>query len=147
MEIVLRKDTPVLGKIGNVVKVADGYARNYLIPHGTALEATPKNLKVVQEEIKRWEKQAEKWKASAVNLAHDIEKLSLSFSRKCGEENKLFGAVTSIDIEEGIKKNGLQIDRKMIHLEEPIKTLGTFTIPIKLHSEVIANLKVSVVKE
>jgi large subunit ribosomal protein L9 len=147
MEIILKKDTPSLGKLGNVVKVADGYARNYLIPHGVGIEATPKNLKLLEREIKLWQKKAEKQREEAQKLAQEIEQLSLSFARKVGEEDKIFGSVTSLDIEEKIKESGIQIDRKKIHLEEPIKALGIFTVPVKLHTEVTANLKVCVVKE
>ncbi|HBR16617.1 MAG TPA: 50S ribosomal protein L9 [Deltaproteobacteria bacterium] len=147
MEIILKKDAPSLGKMGNVVRVTDGYARNYLIPQGIGLEATPKNLKLLEKEIKIWQKKAEKLKEEAAQLAAEIEKLSLSFARKTGEEDKIFGSVTSLDIEEKMKENGIQIDRKKIHVEEPIKTLGVFTVPIKLHPEVTANLKISVVKE
>jgi len=147
MEIILKKDTLSLGKLGNVVKVADGYARNYLIPHGIGIEATPKNLKLLEKEIKLWQKKAEKQREEAQTLAQAIEQLSLSFARKVGEEDKIFGSVTSLDIEEKIKESGIQIDRKKIHLEEPIKALGIFTVPVKLHTEVTANLKVCVVKE
>ena len=147
MEIILKKDTPSLGKLGNVVKVAHGYARNYLIPHGVGIEATPKNLKLLEREIKLWKKKAEKQREEAQKLAQEIEQLSLSFARKVGEEDKIFGSVTSLDIEEKIKESGIQIDRKKIHLEEPIKALGIFTVPVKLHTEVTANLKVCVVKE
>jgi len=147
MEIILKKDTPSLGKLGNVVKVTDGYARNYLIPHGIGIEATPKNLKLLEKEIKLWQKKAEKQREEAQKLAQEIEQLSLSFARKVGEEDKIFGSVTSLDIEEKIKESGIQIDRKKIHLEEPIKALGIFTVPVKLHTEVTANLKVCVVKE
>ncbi|MBI5049166.1 MAG: 50S ribosomal protein L9 [Deltaproteobacteria bacterium] len=147
MEIILKKDAPSLGKLGNVVKVADGYARNYLIPHGIGLEATPKNLKLLEKEMKLWQKKAEKQREEAQQLAQEIEKLSLSFARKSGEEDKIFGSVTSLDIEEKIKESGIQIDRKKIHLEEPIKALGIFTVPVKLHPEVTASLKVCVVKE
>lgn len=147
MEIILKKDTPSLGKLGNVVNVADGYARNYLIPHGVGIEATPKNLKLLEKEIKIWQKKAEKQREEAQKLAQELEQLSLSFARKAGEEDKIFGSVTSLDIEEKIKESGIQIDRKKIHLEEPIKALGIFTVPVKLHTEVTANLKVCVVKE
>lgn len=147
MEIILKKDAPSLGKMGNVVRVADGYARNYLIPHGIGIEATAKNLKLLEKELKIWQKKAEKQLDEAKSLALEIEKLSLSFARKAGEEERIFGSVTSIDIEEGLKQSGIGIDRKKIHLEEPIKALGIFTVPVRLHPEVTANLKVSVVKE
>ena len=128
MEIILKKNTPSLGKMGNVVRVKDGHARNYLIPRGIGIEATVK-----KEEDKK--------------LAQEIEGLSLSFSKKTGEEDRIFGSVTSIDIEARLKENNIQIDRKKIHLKEPIKALGIFTIPVKLHTEVTANLRVLVVKE
>ncbi|MBI3397774.1 MAG: 50S ribosomal protein L9 [Deltaproteobacteria bacterium] len=147
MEIILKKDAPSLGKMGSVVRVADGYARNYLIPQGIGIEATLKNLKLLEKEIKIWQKRAGRQKEDAIKLGSEIEKLSLSFARKAGEEDKIFGSVTSMNIEEQIKESGIQIDRKQIHLEEPIKTLGIFTVPIKLHPEVTANLKILVVKE
>lgn len=147
MEIILKKDAPSIGKMGNVVRVADGYARNYLIPHGIGIEATTKNLRLLEKELKIWQKKAEKQKEEAQKLAHEIEKLSLNFARKAGEEDRIFGSVTSMDIEEGLKQNGIGIDRRKIHLEEPIKALGVFTVPVKLHTEVTANLKVLVVKE
>lgn len=147
MEIILKKNTPSLGKMGNVVRVADGHARNYLIPQGIGIEATAKNLKFLEKELKIWEKKAEKQKEEAQKLAQEIEGLSLSFSKKTGEEDKIFGSVTSIDIEARLKENNIQVDRKKIHLEEPIKALGTFTVPVKLHTEVTANLKVLIVKE
>ncbi len=147
MEIILKKDTPSIGKMGSVVRVADGFARNYLIPHGIGVEATPENLKRLEKEMKLWVKKAAEHKEEAVRLSHEIEKLTLTFARKSGEEDKLFGSVTSMDIEERIKENGIQINRKIIHLEEPIKTLGTFTVQIKLHPEVTANLNVIVTKE
>ncbi|OGP32767.1 MAG: 50S ribosomal protein L9 [Deltaproteobacteria bacterium GWC2_42_51] len=147
MEIILKKEMPSLGKIGSTVKVAEGYARNYLIPRGVGIEATPKNLKLLEREIKIWEKKAQQSKDEAIKLAAEIEKLNLSFARKTGEEDKLFGSVTTIDIAESIKEAGFHIDRKQIHLEEPLKTLGDFTVPVKLHPDVAANLKVTVVKE
>lgn len=147
MEIILKKEMPSLGNIGSIVKVAEGYARNYLIPRGVGIEATPKNLKLLEREIKIWEKKAQRLKDEAIKLATEIEKLNLSFARKTGEEDKLFGSVTTIDIAERIKETGFHIDRKQIHLEEPLKTLGVFTVPVKLHPDVAANLKVTVVKE
>ncbi len=147
MEIILKKDTPSLGKMGNIVRVADGHARNYLIPQGVGIEVTAKNLKLLEKELKIWEKKAEKQKEEAQKLAQDIEKLPLSFARKAGDEDRIFGAVTSIDIEARLKENGVQIDRKKIHMEEPIKALGVFTVSVKLHPEITANLRVLVVKE
>ena len=147
MEIILKKDTSSIGKMGSVVKVADGFARNYLIPQGIGVEATPENLKRLEKEMKSWVKRAAEHKEEAVKLSQEIEKLTLTFARKSGEEDKLFGSVTSMDIEDRFKENGIQINRKIIHLEEPIKTLGTFTVPIKLHPEVTANLNVIVTKE
>lgn len=147
MKIILRDDIPSLGKTGEVVRVADGYARNYLIPKGLALEATPKNLKVWEEERKTHLKRLAREKEEALKALEGLEGLTLTFPRKAGEDGRLFGSVTSMDIEERLKERGFDVDKRKILLEEPIKTLGVFTVPVKLHQEATANLKVEVVKE
>lgn len=147
MEIILKKDVSSIGKMGSIVKVKDGYARNYLIPQGIGIQATTRNLKLIEKEVKIWKKKADIQQAGAQTIAQEIEKLSLSFARKTGDEDKIFGSVTSLDIEKSLKENGVAIDRRKIILEEPIKTLGIFTVLVKLHPEVTANLRVLVVKE
>ncbi|MBI5286884.1 MAG: 50S ribosomal protein L9 [Deltaproteobacteria bacterium] len=147
MKVILREDVSSLGKGGNVVKVADGYARNYLVPKGLALEATPKNLKIWEEERKALAKRLARQKEEALKTVERLEGLVCTFPRRVGEDERLFGSVTSIDIEGYLKERGLDVDRKKILLEDPIKTLGIFTVPVKLHPEAIANLKVEVVRE
>ncbi len=146
MKIILRKDYEPLGKVGDVVEVKDGYARNYLIPSQIAHEATPQNLKKVEEEKKRAHIKEFKDKRTAEELAKKLEPVSLTATVAVGEEDKVFGAVTSHDIAELLKAKGFEIDRRKIHLEEPLKALGVYEIPIKLHSEVEARIKVWVVK-
>src|SRR3989304_1649490 len=113
MEIILKKEAPSIGKRGSVVRVADGFARNYLIPHGIGVEATPENLKRLEKEMKLWVKKAAEHKEEAVRLSQEIEKLTLTFARKSGEEDKLCGSVSTIPVANEIKKNGIQINRKI----------------------------------
>jgi large subunit ribosomal protein L9 len=147
MKVILKQDVPSLGTFGDVVKVADGYARNYLMPRGFAIEATNGNLRQLEAERVAWEKKAQTIKEEAERLAEEMEPLTLNFSRKAGEEDKLFGSVTSIDIEAELKDKGFETDRKNILLHEPIKKLGIYTVGIRLHPEVTTNIKVWVVKE
>jgi large subunit ribosomal protein L9 len=147
MKVILKQDVPSLGTFGDVVKVADGYARNYLMPRGFAIEATNGNLRQLEAERVAWEKKAQTVKEEAERLAQEMEPLTLNFSRKAGEEDKLFGSVTSIDIEAELKDKGFETDRKNILLHEPIKKLGIYTVGIRLHPEVTTNIKVWVVKE
>jgi large subunit ribosomal protein L9 len=147
MQIILLEDIPSLGKAGDLVKVSDGYGRNYLIPRKKAILATEKNLKVIERERASIKSRIGKEKKDAENLAHKIENLSCRIVKPVGESGKLFGSVTSMDICEFLKENGIEIDRKKIMIEEPIKNIGIFTIPIKLHPEVTAQLKVWVAQE
>ncbi len=147
MQVILLEEVPPLGKIGDLVKVANGYARNYLIPKKKAILATEKNLKVLEHQKRLVQHQVGKTKKDAETIAQQIEKLSCTFSKTVGESGKLFGSVTSMEIEAYLKENGLEVDRKKIQLEEPLKNIGMFTVPIKLHPEVIAHLKVWVVQE
>ncbi|MFH1624983.1 MAG: 50S ribosomal protein L9 [Pseudomonadota bacterium] len=146
MKVILLEEIPSIGKMGDVIRVADGYGRNYLIPQKKAVEATARNLKewerrkdLVKDKLGRAKKDAERF-------AKKIEGLSCTIAKQAGEEGKLFGSVTSMDIEESLREKGVEIDRKKIILEELIKQLGVYTVPIKLHPEVVANLKVWVVK-
>jgi large subunit ribosomal protein L9 len=128
-------------------KVSDGYGRNYLIPQKKALLATEKSLKVIEHQKRQVQQRMEKTKKDAEKMAQQIEKLSCTFTKAVGESGKVFGSVTSMDIENYLKENGMEVDRKKISLEEPIKNLGMFTVPIRLHPEVAAHLKVWVVQE
>lgn len=146
MKVILTEDVAGLGKLGDLVQVKDGYARNYLIPKKLALPANPQNVKVLEHQKNLIRQKQNRIKSEAEKLAEKIEKMSCTIAKPTGEEDKLFGAVTSIDIEESLREEGIIIDRKKILLEEPIKSLGIYKVPIKLHPEVTANLKVWVVK-
>ena len=146
MEVILLEEIPALGKPRDVVKVADGYGRNYLIPKGKALEATTNNIKALKHQENVAKSKLGKVKREAENIAKKIEAISCTISKQTGEEDRLFGSVTSMDIVESIKEEGLEIDKKKVILEEPIKKLGIYKVPIKLHPEVTADLKVWVVK-
>jgi large subunit ribosomal protein L9 len=147
MQVILLEDIPSLGKIGDMVKVSDGYGRNYLIPKEKAVFATEKNLKTLQHEKVLVQQRLGKMKKDAGKMAQEIEKLSCTFAKNVGESGKLFGSVTSMEIEAFLKENGMDVDRKKIILEEPIKNLGMYTVAIKLQPEVTAHLKVWVVQE
>jgi large subunit ribosomal protein L9 len=147
MQVILLENVPSLGKAGDLVKVSDGYGRNYLIPQKKALLATEKSLKVIEHQKSQVQQRMEKTKKDAEKMAQQIEKLSCTFTKAVGESGKVFGSVTSMDIENYLKENGMEVDRKKISLEEPIKNLGMFTVPIRLHPEVAAHLKVWVVQE
>jgi large subunit ribosomal protein L9 len=147
MQVILLENVPSLGKAGDLVKVSNGYGRNYLIPQKKALLATEKSLKAIEHQKRQVQQRMEKTKKDAEKMAQRIEKLSCTFVKTVGESGKLFGSVTSMDIENYLKENGIEVDRKKISLEEPIKNLGVFTVPIKLHPEVPTHLKVWVVQE
>jgi len=147
MKVILRADIDRLGKLGEVVKVAPGYARNYLIPKNLAYPTSGGNLKRIEFEKRRATQQVAREVEEARKLAKKMKDLSLTFQVKAGEEEKLYGSVNSADISEEAAKQGFEIDRRKILLEEPIKQLGVYTIQVRLHPEVNAELKVWVVKE
>jgi large subunit ribosomal protein L9 len=147
MQVILLEDVLPLGKVGDTVKVSDGYGRNYLIPRKKAILATEKNIKILEHQKREVQQRLGNMKKDAEKIAEKIEKLSCTFAKTVGEGGKLFGSVTSMDIESFLQENGIDVDRKKILLEEPIKNLGIFTIPIKLHPEVTTHLKVWVVQE
>jgi large subunit ribosomal protein L9 len=147
MKVILLENVPSLGKAGDLVKVSDGYGRNYLIPQKKAVIATQKGLKVIEHQKRLIQQRMEKVKKDAEKLGQQIENLSCTFAKTVGESGKLFGSVTSMDIENFLKENGIKVDRKKIALEEPIKNLGVSNVPIKLHPEVTTHLKVWVVQE
>jgi len=147
MKVILKNDIDSLGKAGDIVEVKPGYARNYLIPSNNAIEATPSNLKAFQEEQKLSERRELKGQKEAEVLAAKLEKVSLTATVQVGDEDKVFGSITNQNIADLLKENGFDIDRKKIHLEEPLKALGVYEIPVKLHHQVEAKVKVWVVRD
>ncbi|MGD0884246.1 MAG: 50S ribosomal protein L9 [Thermodesulfovibrionales bacterium] len=147
MKVILKEEVKSLGAIGTVVNVADGYARNYLIPKNLAVEANTKNIKEFEHEKKKIEGRAKKIRNEAQDLADRLASLTLTVSAKVGEEERLFGSVTTMDIAEALKKAGFDIDRKKIILDEPIKRLGTFTVGVKIHPQITSQMAVHVISE
>ena len=147
MEVILKEDVPKLGSRGDVVKVAEGYGRNYLLPRKLALEATQANRAVIEQMKAAAQRRFVRDKADAEGLAEQMKELTLVFHRKVGEQEHLFGSVTPGDIAEALEAKGFSVDRRKLHLEEPIKSLGEFNVSIRLHKEVTASLKVAVQKE
>lgn len=146
MNVILREDIPSLGQAGDVVKVKEGFARNFLFPQKKALLADTGNLKELEHHKKGLEKKREKLKQEALALGEKIGMLFVSVAREVGEEGKLFGSVTTKCIADALKEKGFDIDKRMIGLTSPIRELGNFEIPVRLHSEVTVALKVEVVK-
>jgi len=147
MEVILKEDVPKLGARGEVVKVAEGYGRNYLLPRKLAIEATAANRAVIEQMKQASARRAERERADAQALAGNFEGVSLTFYRKAGEREHLFGSVTSGDIAEELEQRGFNVDRRKIVLPEPLKTVGEFTVPIRLHKDVATSVKVVVEKE
>ena len=147
MNVVLIQDVKGLGMLGDEVKVKDGYARNYLIPQKIAMQATPSALRVLTQKKKEKVRIEGKIKAECEQIAEKINALSCTITMEAGEEEKLFGAVTSDMIAESLKAEGIEIDKRKIDLQEPIKALGVYKVDIKLHEEVKAQAKVWVVKK
>ena len=144
MEVILKEDVNKLGHRGDVVKVADGYGRNYLLPEKLAIEATANNKAVIEQMKNSSVRKLAKEKVVAEDLSKTLESVELVFERKVGENDHIFGSVTSSDIAQQLEQKGYTIDRRKISLEEPLKTLGEFYVPIKLHREVTTHLKVTV---
>ncbi len=147
MEVILKEDVPKLGNRGDVIKVAEGYGRNFLLPHKLAIEANAGNKAVVEQMKAASVRRSAKEKSEAEALAKQFEGLEVSFTRKSGENDQLFGSVTSGDIAEALEKKSFHIDRRKIQVHEPLKTIGEFTIPVKLHKDVTTHLKVVIGKE
>ncbi|MBU1862961.1 MAG: 50S ribosomal protein L9 [Candidatus Omnitrophica bacterium] len=147
MEIILLADVEKVGKTGDVVKVKDGYLRNYLMPRKLAVLCTKNNRKIVEDQIRLADRRREKEKQSFVQLAEKIEKMSCTISVQAGEEDKLYGTVTNVDIQKALALEGVEIDKRKISFEEPIKKLGIYTVTVELHPDVKTSLKVWVVKE
>ena len=147
MEVILREHVDNLGKRGDVVKVAEGYARNFLLPRKLALAVTEANKRQIDREKKVAEARDAEEKLQAETLAQRISALEIEIARRVGENDALYGSVTSADIAQALQTKGFEIEKKRIHLGEPLKALGETTIPVKVHREVTAQLKVKVVPE
>ena len=146
MQVILKTNVEKLGEEGDMVAVADGYARNYLIPRKLAVEATGKNRRVLEHEKRIETDHAAKEKKDAEKLAVEIANLSCTIRMQAGENDRLFGSVTALDIAAALEEQNIEIDRRKILLDEPIKELGVFTVPAKIHPDVTADIKVWVVK-
>ena len=147
MKVILRQDIEKLGQAGDVVKVAAGYGRNYLIPRRIAVEATPGNIKVIEMEKIANARRDQREKESASLVAQEIVKLTANLKRKAGEGGSLYGSVTAMDIADFLTAHKIDIDKRKIQLEEPIKTVGEYQVPIRLHREVTVPIKVIVEPE
>jgi large subunit ribosomal protein L9 len=147
MEVILRETIDTLGRAGQVVKVADGYARNYLLPRKLAYPVTPGNLKVIEFERQSLLKKEAKQKDEAEKLMEMLNKVELVTRRKVGEQNALYGSVTNSDVSELLEAKGYQIEKRKIHMDDHIKTLGEFSIPIRLFKDVTAHIKLKVEPE
>ena len=147
MEVILKEDVAKLGARGDVVKVAEGYGRNFLLPRRLAIEASAGNKKVIEQMRAAAVRRSAKEKAQAEELSKQFDGLSVSFQRRSGEHDQLFGSVTSGDLADALEKKGFSIDRRKIQLHEPLKTIGEFAVPVKLHKDVTAHLKVVIEKE
>ncbi len=147
MRVILKQDMENLGRKGDIVDVAPGYGRNYLIPQKIALEVTPSNMKMIEIEQQALKKEVEKERASYQSLIEKLNETILSFKRKAGEKDVIFGSVSSVDLKDSLHELGFEIDKKKILLSEPIKRLGNYTVPIKIFHEDRAEVKVEVIKE
>ena len=147
MEVILKEDVPKLGSRGDVIRVAEGYGRNYLLPHKLAIEATKANRAVVEQMKAAAVRRSAREKAGAEELSKQFDGVSVTFHRRAGEHEQLFGSVTSADIATELERKGFNIDRRKIQLHDPLKAVGEYTIPIKLHREVTTHLTVVIEKE
>jgi large subunit ribosomal protein L9 len=146
MEVILKEDVAKLGSRGDVVKVAEGYGRNYLLPKKLAIEATPSNRAVIEQMKSAAVRRVAREKGDAEKLSEMLAGVSVSFTRKSGEHDQLFGSVTSADIAHELERQSFNIDRRKIHLDEPLKHLGEFSVPVRLHKDVTAKVKVIIGK-
>ena len=147
MEVILKEDVPKLGNRGDLVKVAEGYGRNYLLPRKLAIEANAATKGVIEQMKAAALRRSAREKGEAEQLAKQFDGVKLIFHRKTGERDHLFGSVTAADIAQALEKQGFNIDRRKIHLNEPLKSLGEYTVPVRLHREVTAPVQVAVLKE
>ncbi|HZV46425.1 MAG TPA: 50S ribosomal protein L9 [Thermodesulfovibrionales bacterium] len=147
MKVILKEDIKKIGSMGQTVTVADGFARNYLVPKGLAVQANIKNMKSLEHAKKVIQEKAKKMKASVQDFADRLSKITLVIKAKAGEEGKLFGSVTTMDIAEQLKNEGIEIDKKKISLDEPIKRIGTYAVSVRLHPEIDTQINLQVVEE
>ena len=147
MKVILRKNFDQLGKVGEIVNVKDGYARNFLVPRGIAYQATQGNIRALEEEKKQIQKREVKELEEAQKLAAEMEKVSVTIPVKVGEEEKIFGTVTSQMIVDSLKEKGFDVDKRKVEITEPIKSLGIYSVAVKLHTNVTATVKTWVVRE
>ena len=147
MKVILKEDVKSIGSMGQIVDVSDGFARNYLVPRGLAVEANVKNIRSLEHEKKVIQEKARKVKNSVQDLANRLANMTVVIKTKAGEEGKLFGSVTTMDIAEQLKNQGIEIDKKKISLDEPIKRLGTYAVNLRLHSEITAQVNIQVIEE
>lgn len=147
MEVILKEDVPKLGNRGEVVRVAEGYGRNYLLPRKLAIRADAASKGVIEQMKAAALRRSAREKGEAEQLAKQFDGVKLTFHRKTGEHDHLFGSVTAADVAQALEKQGLNVDRRKIHLNEPLKSLGEYTVPIRLHREVTAPVQVVVLKE
>lgn len=146
MKVLLKSDVPKIGKKGELLDVKEGYARNFLIPNGLAIEATGGTMKQYEEEKKAGDRRKVKEKEDAQALASKIKALTVTLRHKAGDEGRLFGSITSAEVAEALKQKGFEIDKKQVHLDEPIRLVGKHEAKVKLHSEVTATVNVEVMK-
>jgi large subunit ribosomal protein L9 len=147
MKVILKEDVRNVGNMGEIVDVSDGFARNFLVPRKLAVEANVKNIKSIEHEKKVIEERAKKIRISAQDLSDKLANTTLVIKAKAGEEGKLFGSVTTMDIAEQLKNTGFEIDKKRISLDEPIKRVGTYAVTVRLHPEIAAQVSVQVIEE
>jgi len=147
MKVILREDIKNLGQAGEIVNVSVGYARNYMIPKQLAVEANTKNLKEFEHQKKIIMNKAVKVKEAMKDTADKLSKITLTIKSKAGEEDKLFGSVTNMDIAEALKEEGFEIDKKKIYIDEPIKRLGTYSVNVKIHPDISSQIKIQVIPE
>ncbi|HEX9761017.1 MAG TPA: 50S ribosomal protein L9, partial [Candidatus Acidoferrales bacterium] len=144
MRLILQETIEKLGVAGQVVEVKSGYARNYLLPRGLAIPATDNNLRRLEKIKSAWAKRESAERESATQLAEVLNAVSLSMARKAGENDQLFGSVTAADITEALAAQGYKVEKRRVQLDEPIKVIGEYTVPIKLYSDITATVKVTV---
>lgn len=147
MKVILKNDVEKVGRKGDIVNVTPGFGRNYLIPRKLALEVTASNLKMIEIERQALKKKAEAERQSFQGVIQKLSQVTLTFPRRAGEKDVIFGSVSAGDIKEALDKLGFEVDKKRIHLDEPIKRLGNFTVPVKVYNEDKAEVKIVVVKE
>ncbi len=147
MKVIIKSDVKNIGQIGEVISVKDGYARNFLIPKGLAVEANLKNIKALEHEKRKIADISRKIKSTADTLSSKLSDMTLVIKARAGEEEKLFGSITAMDISEELKKEGFEVDKKKIQLDEPIKRLGEHSVNIKIHQNVSAKLNIKVIAE